>query len=95
MEANELTVFGGAFVSPRAPVSRKDTETLRAPCDPANVPVTWARLDGSVVLLSQTGSLSVRSSERVDRHADAFAKVWSRREVLVDLARESAAQSEA
>lgn len=64
-----------------------DPAALRASYDREHYPVTRALLDGSVVLFSQTRPLIAQSADVVDRYAEAFAKVWSQREALVEIAR--------
>lgn len=70
------------------PFSRaEDPAALRASYDPANFPVSRALLDGSVVLFSQTRPLIAQTAEVVDRYAEAFTKVWARRDALREIAR--------
>jgi perosamine synthetase len=56
---------------------------LAANYDPARYPRTSALLAGSVVLFSQSYPLIAQSSEMVDLYAEAFRKVWRRRDQLV------------
>lgn len=70
------------------PFSRADDiAELRASYEPARFPVARALLDTSIVLFSQTRPLIAQTAEVVDRYAEAFAKVWARRDALVELAR--------
>lgn len=75
--------FGGGFPYTLA----EDPAALRASYDARRYPVTRALLDGSIVLFSQTRPLIAQPAEVVDRYAEAFAKVWSRRDALVEVAR--------
>jgi dTDP-4-amino-4,6-dideoxygalactose transaminase len=50
--------------------------------DPAHYPHTRALLDGSVVLFSQSCPLIAQEEDLVERYAEAFARVWHRREAL-------------
>lgn len=77
--------FGQGFPFSRA----EDPEALRASYDPSKYPVSRALLDSSVVLFSQTRPLIAQTPEVVDRYADAFAKVWARRDALAELAAKS------
>lgn len=63
---------------------------LRATYESDRFPNTRALLDGSVVLFSQTRPVIAQTAEVVDRYAEAFAKVWSRRESLTKVAAELA-----
>jgi dTDP-4-amino-4,6-dideoxygalactose transaminase len=63
---------------------------LRATYEADRYPATRALLDGSIVLFSQTRPLIAQSAELVDRYADAFEKVWSKRHALVEVAAELA-----
>ena len=49
---------------------------------PARFPHTQRLLDGSVVLFSQSCPLIAQTGEMVDRYAEAFARVWRRRDAL-------------
>jgi dTDP-4-amino-4,6-dideoxygalactose transaminase len=82
---SRLEGFGEGWPFTRA----ADPAALRASYDPANFPVTRALLDGSVVLFSQTRPLLAQTGDVVDRYAEAFAKVWSRRDALVEIASKS------
>jgi dTDP-4-amino-4,6-dideoxygalactose transaminase len=64
-----------------------DPLALRATYEADNFPGARALLDASVVLFSQTRPLIAQSAEVVDRYADAFRKVWDRRDALVEIAR--------
>lgn len=64
-----------------------DPPALRATYEADNFPGARALLDSSVVLFSQTRPLIAQSAEVVDRYAEAFRKVWDRRDALVDIAR--------
>ncbi|HEY8430761.1 MAG TPA: DegT/DnrJ/EryC1/StrS family aminotransferase, partial [Sandaracinaceae bacterium] len=75
--------FGGGFPFTLA----DDPAALRASYDVRHYPKTRALLDGSIVLFSQTRPLIAQSAEVVDRYAEAFAKVWSRRDALIEVAR--------
>jgi perosamine synthetase len=50
--------------------------------EPARFPATRALLDGSLVLFSQSCPLIAQTATTVDRYAEGFARVWSRREEL-------------
>jgi dTDP-4-amino-4,6-dideoxygalactose transaminase len=70
------------------PFSRADDiAELRASYEPSRFPVARALLDTSIVLFSQTRPLIAQTAEVVDRYAEAFAKVWARRDALVEIAR--------
>lgn len=77
--------FGEGFPFSRA----EDPAALRASYDPKSFPVSRSLLDSSVVLFSQTRPLIAQTSEVVDRYIEAFAKVWSHRDALVEIAAKS------
>jgi dTDP-4-amino-4,6-dideoxygalactose transaminase len=56
--------------------------------DPTRFPNTQRLLDGSLVLFSQSCPLIAQTAEMVDRYAEAFTRVWSRREALVAWAKQ-------
>ena len=60
-----------------------DRETdYRALYAPARFPRTQRLLDGSLILFSQSCPLIGQARETVDKYAEAFARVWSRREEI-------------
>jgi dTDP-4-amino-4,6-dideoxygalactose transaminase len=68
------------------PRSLEGGTDLAANYDPARYPGTKALLDGSVVLFSQSCPLIAQSDPVVDRYAEAFHRVWHRRDVLAEWA---------
>jgi perosamine synthetase len=68
------------------PRGREGGTNLALNYDPANYPRTRALLDGSVVLFSQSCPLIAQDDELVTRYAEAFSRVWNRREALADWA---------
>jgi perosamine synthetase len=71
----------GAF--PRALEGGTD---LAANYDPGAYPNTSALLQGSLVLFSQSCPLIAQPDGVVDRYADAFRRVWSHRDALLEWA---------
>jgi len=63
--------------------------SLSSNYDAARYPNTQKLLDGSVVLFSQSCPLIAQTAGLVDRYAEAFARVWSERHVLIAKAREA------
>ncbi len=70
--------FGAGF-----PWSTDHETDFDAAYDLARFPATAAMLDSSLILFSQSCPLIAQPDELVDRYADAFERVWARREELV------------
>jgi perosamine synthetase len=68
------------------PNAREGGTDLAMNYDPARYPRTQALLDGSVVLFSQSCPLIAQQDDLVDRYAEAFRRVWHRREELAERA---------
>jgi hypothetical protein len=69
--------FGGGW-----PWSMDSGTDFAKSYDPARFPNTQRLLDGSVVLFSQSCPLIAQTDAMVDRYAEAFARVWSKRDAL-------------
>lgn len=78
--------FGLGFPFVGAHTSPEDRERIEANYR-GRYPRTRALLDGSIVLFSQSCPLIAQDAAIVDLYAEAFAKVWSERHRLVEIAR--------
>jgi dTDP-4-amino-4,6-dideoxygalactose transaminase len=76
------TVFRQRDVALGFPRAREGGTDLARNYDPARYPRTQALLDGSIVLFSQSCPLIAQPAAIVDRYAEAFERVWRRRDDL-------------
>ena len=74
--------FGGGF-----PWSTDRETDFSKLYDPARFPRTQELLDGSIVLFSQSCPFIAQTAETVQAYAEAFARVWAKRDELVHWAK--------
>jgi dTDP-4-amino-4,6-dideoxygalactose transaminase len=78
------TVFQRRDPTTGFPRSREGGTNLAENYDPARYPCTKALLDGSVVLFSQSCPLIAQEDALLAAYAEAFARVWHRRDALAE-----------